>query len=178
MTIFHALRLLLQALHLVLFYLLVAANLLLIPLAAMGGFLIGQLFLSHFSLQPDLAAVLSVLAAFMAIGLVNGLIALHILSAWPIQPQARRGRPTSATRPKSAASAPKVTPAAAKKAPGQPNKAAKKTPKKAAAKRTRAKTRPKLKSAPKARKTAPKAKATAKKAVKKATKTRATTSQL
>ena len=72
-----------HALHLVLFGLLVATNLLLIPLVAMGGFRFGEGFARHLTQNQDLLAVLPVLAAFMSVGLVNGLMALVILSNTP-----------------------------------------------------------------------------------------------
>ena len=82
-----------HAIHLVLFGLLVLANLLLIPIVAMGGYRIGVTFAQPLTQNPDLLAVLPVVAAFMAVGFVNGSLALLIMhNPPPSVGNARAGR--------------------------------------------------------------------------------------
>ena len=88
-----------HAIHLVLYGLLVLANLLLIPIVAMGGYRTGVSFAQLLTQNPDLLAILPVVAAFMAVGFVNGSLALVIMhNPPPMAGNARAGgaRPASA----------------------------------------------------------------------------------
>ena len=75
-----------HAIHIVLYGLLVLANLLLIPIVAMVGFNIGESFGVLLTQDPDLLRLLPVVAAFMAVGLVNGPLALLVLHNIPTLP--------------------------------------------------------------------------------------------
>ncbi len=72
-----------NAFNMVLYYLLNIANIVLIPVSAMIGFTIGGDFIARFNFTPDIAALLSVASAFVAVGLINGLIAVQALGVAP-----------------------------------------------------------------------------------------------
>ena len=95
-----------HALNLVLYGLLVLTNLLLIPIIAMVGFRVGEDFAEQLTQNPDLLALLPVVAAFMAVGLVNGLLAMLILHNPP--PVGGKGRSKPSSNPISV-SVPKLT---------------------------------------------------------------------
>ena len=103
-----------HAIHLVLFGLLVLANLLLIPIVAMGGYRAGASFAQLLTQNQDLLVVLPVVAAFMAVGFVNGSLALLIMHNPPPKAgNARAGgaRPAATGGARKNSSAAKKTPA-------------------------------------------------------------------
>ena len=102
-----------HAIHLVLFGLLVLANLLLIPIVAMGGYTIGVTFSLLLTQDPDLLAVLPVVTAFMAVGFVNGSVALVIMHNPP--PQAGGVRAGGSSRASRGGAKPAATDGARKK---------------------------------------------------------------
>ena len=88
----------LKALHLVLFSMLMISNLLMIPVIAMLGFIIGQHIAERMDLSPNGAAMISVVIAFITVGLINGLIGAIVLRTWPA-PLSSKGKPSRQAKP-------------------------------------------------------------------------------
>ena len=104
-----------HALHLVLYGMLVVTNLLLIPFLAMVGFRIGDRVAFAWSLNQDLSVLASFVAAFMAVGIVNGSVALVLLHN---QPSVNASGAAPRAAPAGTAGSPSRTSSPAKKKPG------------------------------------------------------------